>query len=333
MTSAPPRMTVVIPTYNMAGFLPIAIDSVLAQSFTDFEILVLDNASTDDTPALMARYQDPRLRYVRNAANLGLAGNVHRGCVLARGEYLTFLGADDRWMPAFLAQATAFLDREPGVALVHGPAAWIDGDGRRFGGTGRPWARITPGPQAMLGAFGAGFCFATMVMRRAAVQATGPMDERWQEVIDLWLFLRMCLAGDVGYLDDIWCEYRVHAAAMSMPMYRDNLMFRRQLAAARESFAWPRAVAMGAGGHLRAAERHIARTAVDVLHMSRAAGRLQLVRNLADIARVVPTALLWPRTWARAGFALLPMAAIRVLQRSRHRRSLARAPAPAAEAT
>ncbi len=184
----------------------------------------------------MARYRDPRLRALRNPRNLGLAGNVERGIAEARGACVAILGADDIWRPDFLARAVAVLDRHPAMTMVHGPAVWIDEAGRPFGGTGHVWPPRTPGARAMLEAFGAGFCFSTMLMRTDAIRATGPFDPRWQEVIDLWLFLRMCLAGEVGYLDEVLVEYRVHAAAMSMPMYRQNLMFRRQMAAAREAF-------------------------------------------------------------------------------------------------
>jgi len=322
--AAKPRATVVIPTYNSAHWLPEAVDSVVAQKFQDFELLVLDNASTDDTPAVMQRYSDPRIDYRRNPTNLGFAGNVHLGCREARGDFVMVIGADDRLLPDFLTEAVAFLDTEPKVSMVHGPAVWIDAQGRRFGGTAADWSRITPGHLAMLGAFGEGFCFSTMLMRTAAIHATGRFDESWSEVIDLWLFLRMSLAGPIGYLDRVLCEYRVHDAAMSMPMYRANLMFRRQMAAARECFAWPEAVAAGAGGYRRAAERHAAAIAIEVLHMSRADGYGRFLRNLAEVVGAVPEILLRPYTWARLGFGLLPASAIRRLARERHRRALDR---------
>jgi len=317
------RLSVVIPAYNMADNLPLAVDSVLAQDAPVHELLVLDNASTDHTSQVMARYARTAVQYRRNPGNLGLAGNVGLGCALATGDAILFLGADDRLEPGFAAAAAAFLDAEPDVAMVHGPAAWIDAGGQRFGGTGPAWPRLTPGREAMLGAFGQGFSFSTMVMRTAAIRATGPFDPRWQEVIDLWLFLRMCLAGPVGYLDRVLVEYRVHDQAMSMPMYRDNLMFRRQMRAVQEAFAWPGAAA----AHRREAERQVARTAVGVLHMARAGGRMNLVRNLAEIARTVPESLIWPQTWARFGFGMLPAGAIAGLRQ--RRRTAARAAAAA----
>ena len=320
-----PKATIVIPAYNGAQYLAAAVDSALAQDFGPFEVLVLDNASTDETPQIMARYADARLQYRRNRENLGLAGNVALGWELARGDYVMFSGADDLLLPGFLAQACAFLDARPGVSLVHGPAAWIDADGRRFGGTGQAWDRVTPGRLAMAGAFAQGFCFTTMLMRTAAIRATGAAGGHWQEVIDLWLFLRMCLAGDIGYLPDLLVEYRVHAGAMSMPMYRDNLMFRRQMMAAREAFAWPQAAAIGAAGHRREAERAAARIAIQTLHMARAVGRGRALRNFGEVAAAVPETLLWPATWARLAFGMLPLAAMERLKALKHRRDVAEA--------
>ncbi len=324
-----PVATVAIPTFNGEAWLAEAIESVLGQSLVDIELLVLDNASTDGTAELVARYAgDKRLVYRRNERNIGFAANVHNAVRLARGEALVILGSDDRLEPRFMEAGIAFLQAHPEVSMVHGPAAWIDGEGHRFGGTGHVWPPTTPGPQAMLQAFEAGFCFSTMLMRTEAIRASGPFNESWQEVTDLWLFLRMCLAGDIGYLDEVLCEYRVHADAMSMPMYSTNLMFRRQLAAARECFAWPEAVAAGVGGDLPRAKRAAARIALQVLHMSRPVGIGRTVANFAEVLREVPRAALWPRSWARFGLALLPFgltsALRRFLRRYLRRRAMAR---------
>lgn len=322
--SRAPRITVAIPNYNTAHWLPSAIESVLAQRFADFELLVLDNASTDNTAEVMGRFADPRIVFHVNERNLGFAGNVLLGCRKARGDYVVVMGTDDILLPDFLGEAVGFLDAEPGCAMVHGPAAWIDMQGRRFGGTNDGWARVTPGRDAMLGAFRTGFCFTTMVLRTEAIRARGGFDERWLEVIDLWLFCRMCLAGDIGYLDRVLVEYRVHPTAMSQVMGRSNLMFRRQLAAARECFAWPETAALGAAHHLRQAELHCARLAVDVLHTSRAEGYRRYLANLGEIVREVPAVLLRPATWARIAFGLLPVPAIEALARLRARRAVAR---------
>ena len=324
-TRASPAATVAIPTHNGEAWLAAAVESVLAQSFTDFELLVLDNASTDGTAGVMARYAgDPRVDYRCNPTNIGFASNAHLACRAARGEALVIIGSDDRLEPGFLEAGMAFLRAAPEASMVHGPAAWIDAEGRRFGGTGAAWPRMTPGASAMLQAFESGFCFSTMLMRTDAIRAGGPFDESWREVTDLWLFLRLCLVGDIGYLDEILCEYRIHDHAMSMPMYNENLMFRRQIAAARECFNWPAVVKAGASGDLRRAERAAARIAMRVLHMSRPDGIGRMVGNFVEIIREVPEAALWPRSWALFALALLPVGPTRALRRYVRKRAMAR---------
>ena len=92
-----PRVSVVIPTYNRGNLIGQAIDSVLAQSYSDFEIIVSDDGSTDDTAARVARYGD-RVRYVRTA-NGGVAHARNVGTREARGDYLAYLDSDDRYYP------------------------------------------------------------------------------------------------------------------------------------------------------------------------------------------------------------------------------------------
>lgn len=306
MKSADPRVTVVLPTFNAAHWLPGAVESVLAQSFPQFELLVLDNASTDNTADVMLRYDDPRVIYQVNDHNIGFAGNVHLGIRLARGDFVLILGADDILLPEFLQAAVAFMDAQPHCSMVHGHAAWIDADGSRTGRTGSGWQRMTPGPAAILDIFRHGFCLTTMVMRTAAIRASGPFDESWLELIDLWLFCRLCFVGDIGHLDQLCVEYRVHDSAMSMPMYRSNAMFRKQIAAVREAFVWPEAQVAGVSSQRAVAELHIARIAIDILHVCRADGYGRYLANLAEIIRTVPTVALRPVTWLRVGFGLLP---------------------------
>lgn len=110
-SAAPPRVTVVIPAYNAARFVAQAIESVLAQTFTDFELLIVDDGSTDETSAVPARYlYDPRVRYLRHEQNRGLAAARNTGIRHARGEFVAFLDADDFWLPEKLAVQVAALD-------------------------------------------------------------------------------------------------------------------------------------------------------------------------------------------------------------------------------
>ena len=109
-----PRVSVVIPTCNRARLLRAAIASVLAQQFENFEIIIIDDASDDETRAVIAGFSDSRIRYFRHADNRGEAASRNAGLAHARGEYIAFLDDDDSWLPEKLAAQVEVLDRSPG---------------------------------------------------------------------------------------------------------------------------------------------------------------------------------------------------------------------------
>src|SRR5258708_14026762 len=112
-----PKVTVAIPTFNRYELLLRAIDSVVRQSFTDFELLIVDNASTDETRNLARASNDARVRYVRNSENLGIIGNWNRSIDLACGEYILIFHDDDLMHPTFLQRSIAALDEHPTVGF------------------------------------------------------------------------------------------------------------------------------------------------------------------------------------------------------------------------
>lgn len=121
-----PQISICIPTYNSAQYLGAAIESALAQEYDSFEVVVCDNASTDGTPELVARYHDPRLRSMRFEELVGQAPNWNRCLDLATGNYVVLLHADDLLQPKFLTRAAAMLDAHPEVGLVHCAVQHVD---------------------------------------------------------------------------------------------------------------------------------------------------------------------------------------------------------------
>ena len=114
----------VIPTLNRADVLPRAVGSVLAQTWTDFELIIVDDHSTDATPAVIAGFADGRIRSFRHERNSGQSKALNTGIEHARGEYVAFLDDDDEWLPAKLAAQVALLDSaRPEVGLVY---CWYD---------------------------------------------------------------------------------------------------------------------------------------------------------------------------------------------------------------
>ena len=127
-----PKVTVFIPVFNREDYVCTAINSVLAQQYTDFEILVVDDGSSDRTVERIAAYADPRLRLERNPSNLGIPATRNRGLELARGEYIALLDSDDYAYPDRLSRQVGFLDRRPDIVQVGSGCTLMDAGGRRL---------------------------------------------------------------------------------------------------------------------------------------------------------------------------------------------------------
>ena len=114
-----PIVSVLIPTYNKAEFLGEAIESVLNQTFKDFELIIIDDCSTDNTDEVVKRYQnDYRVKYFKNIKNLGIGGNWNKTLSFALGKYIKFLMGDDKFEPELLEKYVAVMENNPNVSLV-----------------------------------------------------------------------------------------------------------------------------------------------------------------------------------------------------------------------
>lgn len=184
-----PKVSVIVPAYNAATFISRAVDSVLAQTFRDFELLVVDDGSADDTLTVLSRY-GAALR-VLTQPNAGPAAARNRGLAQATGTYVAFLDADDWWEPQKLGEQVALLDTQPSIGFCSTATRVVDADGRRAG----HWpclAGDAPLPDALFmnGASISGSTSGVMA-RRDLVQAVGGFDAslRGYEDPDLWIRL------------------------------------------------------------------------------------------------------------------------------------------------
>ena len=129
MKAAPP-ISFVVPVYNMAAFVGDCLNSILNQTGDhDYEVIVIDDASTDASGDVIATFDDPRIQLIRHRENLGAAHTITEGLLSARGAYVARIDADDRYRSHFLNRTTEVLDRHPEVGLVYGRIAMIDSMG------------------------------------------------------------------------------------------------------------------------------------------------------------------------------------------------------------
>jgi glycosyltransferase involved in cell wall biosynthesis len=212
--SAPaPMVSVVIPTYNYGRYVVDAVKSVLAQTFHDLEVIVVDDGSKDDTRERLAPY-DRQIRYIPQE-NAGVAAARNKGIAQARGRFIALLDADDLWHPRFLEIAMREFAREPQFTvlccdkLTGCECHWVDFDENHYRGTEIPIeALLTRHPVGC----------SSIVIRRAVFDKAGPFDTSLRYVEDRDMWIRIHLAGGHIYhveLPLVWL--RLHGGSMSSP--------------------------------------------------------------------------------------------------------------------
>lgn len=189
-----PTVSVIIPTYNRTALLREAIASVQAQTFTDWELLVIDDGSTDETPETVRtiRQHEPRLRYFHQA-NQGVAAARNLGIAKARGTYVAFLDDDDQWVPTKLAVQLAFMDARPALGLSY-TRYWFVG-----GQSDRPVVYPTQLSATMEALIGENYIgTSTVMVKRSALEAVGGFDEACRLNEDYALWLRIAQRFPIG---------------------------------------------------------------------------------------------------------------------------------------
>jgi hypothetical protein len=211
-SSHAPQVSVVLPVWNAERYLAGAIESVLAQSFADFELLVVDDGSTDGSAALIRRYRDRRIRRILNEKNLGVTRSLNLGLELARGRYVARMDADDLCAPERLERQVAFLDAHPEVALVATRARWIDAAGAQIGIIDTPADGETLRRRLRRNNW---IVHGTVMMRAEAVRALGGYDESMERSQDYDLWLRISERHPVAALSEVLYTWRDHGAGVS----------------------------------------------------------------------------------------------------------------------
>jgi glycosyltransferase involved in cell wall biosynthesis len=213
------RISVCIPTYNGAKYLAEAIASVLNQTLTDFELIIVDDCSTDGTEAVAKSFTDERIKHFKNPVRLGLVGNWNRCIELARGQYVCVFHQDDVMMPDNLDEKVQLLDKNPAVGMVYSNVHQVGAGGELIS----EYWYFKPEPEDEGVHKGLDYlrrlltgvnivCCPGVVVRREAFETLGGFDGQLPFTADWEMWMRIAAFYDVGYRVKALVSYRRHEA-------------------------------------------------------------------------------------------------------------------------
>lgn len=218
---ASPRLSICLPTYNGEAYVAEAVRSVLQQSYRAFEIVALDDGSSDRTLEILQAFPDPRLRIYQNPHRRGVPGNWNGAVALARGEYVCVFHQDDVMLADNLARKVALFESDPRLSLVHSLAVpllepdapsclgdWMEKAEGDFVEEGEGYFR-------KLLLRGNCICAPTVLVRRTQLETVGGFNEALGYACDYEMWMKLCLAGRVGFIHDALVGYRWHAGNVS----------------------------------------------------------------------------------------------------------------------
>jgi glycosyltransferase involved in cell wall biosynthesis len=201
------RVSVIMPVYNTAAYLPEALESILSQTYRDFEVIIVDDQSRDQCPAILKKYarRDDRIRLLRNAVNLKLCRTLNRAIEAARGEYLVRMDSDDVSEPERIEKQVAYMDAHTEVGISGGTMQIIDEQGRPLGR--RQYALTDAAIRSRLFRYSP-FSHPTVIFRRSALERAGVYDPRFEHAEDYELYFRLGRVAQFGNLPDVLLQYR-----------------------------------------------------------------------------------------------------------------------------
>lgn len=221
-----PKVSVCIPTYNRANFLAYSVNSVLNQTYRDFELIICDDASTDNTAELVNQWNDSRIHYIRHPNNIRRSRNMRSGFDAAKGEYFIKFDDDDAITPEFLEKTVAVLESHPTVDFVCTNHWIINQKGERIESAtsenAAKWGKdkLQPGviPELMEETFQKqSLQVGSTLFRRACLEHVNFMRPEADGCEDFDLLVRLAIAGKTGYfLPEFLMEYRFHGGQTSL---------------------------------------------------------------------------------------------------------------------
>jgi len=230
-----PKVSVIVPTYNRALYLKEAIQSILDQEFQDFDIIITDNASSDETESVVAAFASNKICYYKNEANIGVVNNHNKALSLATGTYICVFSDDDIMLQDNLAKKVAVLEKHQSVVLVHSNVFVIDENGKVVGSH---WAeryydkwKISHGKDSVftgIDYFKILYCdwniisMPSVIFRRNVLKNVLGFNAESKYFCDWDMWMRMVLYGDVYYIQQPLVKYRMHSSNTINELSKNN---------------------------------------------------------------------------------------------------------------
>lgn len=231
-----PKVSILLTCYNHLRFLRACLESVEAQTYRDFEIIALDDGSTDGSREFLAKYandakEPEKVKAILNEANLGTYGSLNRGLKEASGEFVAILNDDDLWAPQKLERQLALFAEHPKVGLAHTDGWFIDGEGKRMAGSplGFEFPRTETGDVLLALLYQNKIIASAALVRRECFEKLGGFDEAYFGSGDWQMWLRIAEEWEVGFVNEPLTFYRVHGGNASHRLeriWKDDEMLR-----------------------------------------------------------------------------------------------------------
>jgi glycosyltransferase involved in cell wall biosynthesis len=215
------KVAVLMPSFNYARYLPLAIESVLSQSYSDLELIITDDCSTDGSREIAEQWRrlDDRVVTVFHEVNRGLAATRNSALAVSSGEFVALCDADDIWLADKLKIQLECFRKQPQLGVVHSDAAIMNGDGNL---TGQRFSSLFHGKdqkcsgmifhELCLRNF---VCVPTVVLKRECLEFAGGFDERLRSLEDWFCWTRVARGYPFGYVQEPLVKYRIHDSALS----------------------------------------------------------------------------------------------------------------------
>jgi glycosyltransferase involved in cell wall biosynthesis len=228
-----PRVSVVIASYNHEKYVRGAIESVLAQSFQDFEILVTDDGSSDRTVSEVQAISDPRISLVALPRNIGASAAMNATILRAAGDLIAVLNSDDVFLPGKLVRQVRYLDENPGIAAVFGRPLCIGEDGRPLPSPSPPMVALAneknrPRHRWLRRFFrqGNGLCHPSVLIRRRCYQEVGLYNPALAQVPDLEMWVRLMRSENIHLIEEPLVGFRIRDNQMNASAQRPEVIVR-----------------------------------------------------------------------------------------------------------